>query len=868
MPEFKKNVNYLIRKLWPHKLALQLALFFSLVMAISMTFFAWDLAKEQVEQAKSDKELQAKVLAKNIAAVSAVHMISFDYSSIEQLLLRTIEFPGVNSIQLTDTKGKLLGDITRLAGGESDIKYGRSPISVPIRIKASIIFNKESMTVWQPVILGEHIGWVKIVYLLNEIKQLQNNIIFEAAIEIIIIIILSVILLLIYIRRSTSTIKGYTDFADNLNEIKGETVEVSRNAVELEHLGHALNNASSNLYEQSLRIRTAMTEMERLAAFPEMNPNIMLSMNKKAEVQYLNPYGEALIQELSLSQSKMRVLLPDNINDLISDCLNNNKTVTAIESQYQKRTFLWTFSPVVSQNIVHGNALEVTKRRHAEKIARAAQVEKIAAESANTAKSAFLANMSHEIRTPLTAIIGFSESLLDPSQNMEERVSSINTVIRSGKHLMQVINDILDLSKVEADKLEIESIEVSPFELLSDVQSFVSLMAEDKGIFFDIDYNFPLPEKVVTDPVRLKQVVINLCSNAIKFTHKGGVHVKVSFNEDSQELIISIIDTGIGLTQNQISKIFNPFTQADSSTTRQYGGTGLGLYLSKQLAIKLGGDISVESTPDVGSSFTVTVATHNTENIKLLAYMPKVDVLSSQPIIDRYTHAVEGKVLLAEDNLDNQKLISMYLRKIGADVVIANNGKEAIELTENENFDLILMDMQMPIMNGIDATVRLKKMEYPAPIVALTANAMKEDIDTCYEAGCSGFLQKPISQQNFFDTVVQYLHPIELDLTKPLPITSTILIDEPDMIDLIEKFVARLPEYITKITKSHNEKDWENFKKSVHDLKGTSGNYGYNDLFKLMQEIEFELIKENFEGVLYCVNSLDALHTRIKAGLK
>jgi len=393
-------------------------------------------------------------------------------------------------------------------------------------------------------------------------------------------------------------------------------------------------------------------------------------------------------------------------------------------------------------------------------------------------------------------------------------------------------------------------------------------MAEDKGIFFDIDYNFPLPEKVVTDPVRLKQVVINLCSNAIKFTHKGGVHVKVSFNEDSQELIISIIDTGIGLTQNQISKIFNPFTQADSSTTRQYGGTGLGLYLSKQLAIKLGGDISVESTPDVGSSFTVTVATHNTENIKLLAYMPKVDVLSSQPIIDRYTHAVEGKVLLAEDNLDNQKLISMYLRKIGADVVIANNGKEAIELTENENFDLILMDMQMPIMNGIDATVRLKKMEYPAPIVALTANAMKEDIDTCYEAGCSGFLQKPISQQNFFDTVVQYLHPIELDLTKPLPITSTILIDEPDMIDLIEKFVARLPEYITKITKSHNEKDWENFKKSVHDLKGTSGNYGYNDLFKLMQEIEFELIKENFEGVLYCVNSLDALHTRIKAGLK
>lgn len=553
------------------------------------------------------------------------------------------------------------------------------------------------------------------------------------------------------------------------------------------------------------------------------------------------------------------------LKKIIQECINNNSTIQAVESEYKSRDFLWTFSPVVNQKLVHGYALEITQRKKALADARSAQLEKMAAEAANTAKSTFLANMSHEIRTPLTAIIGFSESLLDTSQTMPERVTSINTIIRSGKHLMQIINDILDLSKVEADKLEVEQLNVSPFEILRDVYSFISLMAEEKGLFFDIDYDFPIPEMIVTDPVRLKQVIINLCNNAVKFTQKGGVNIKVSFKNNL--LIIDVVDTGIGLNEEQMLKIFNPFTQADTSTTRQYGGTGLGLHLSKQLAKKLGGDITVESTSGVGSSFTLTVTTGEADKGKLLLYMPVVKQAFAQSIINGAGPHACGQVLLAEDNIDNQRLVSMYLKKIGADVVVVNNGKEAIEQAAENNFDLVLMDMQMPIMNGIDATIRLREMNYTTPIVALTANAMKEDVDACYKAGCNGFIQKPISQQIFKDTVVKFLKPVSDSQESGAPLTSSLLVDEPEMIDLIERFANKLPKYIDKIVESSEAEKWDEVSLYSHDLKGTSGNYGFGELYRLMQDIEFELTKENYTGIHVMVNQLHNIHKRIKAGL-
>lgn len=859
---------FFFKKIWPRKLGVQLSLYVSFLLALSMAGFSLHSIHEQVQNIRSNMQLQATVLANNLSATSADLLLIRDYTSIEQLLLRSIEFPGILSIKLSDANGKILGDVTRKEGAEAEVKYGQPALELPKKVEALTLFNEATMVVWQPVILGELIGWLKITYSLNSINTLQQDVIKQSIIEGIAIIFLAVVLLLIYLRKTTNTIKRYTDFADNLNQIKGKKVLVSKASVELDHLGTALNSASDSLYEQSLRVSTAMSEMERLAAFPEMNPNIVLSMNEKGEVQYLNPYGENLISTLGILQSDMNSLLPDGINNIIHNCINNNETIHSVESTYKDRTFFWTFSPVISQKLAHGYALEVTQRKKALKQAHLAMLEKIAAEEANVAKSTFLANMSHEIRTPLTAIIGFSESLLDTSQSMSERVESINTVIQSGKHLMQIINDILDLSKVEADKLDVEKLDVSPFELLRDVHSLVTLMSENKGLYFDIEYDFPMPELIVTDPVRLKQIIINLCNNAVKFTRKGGVTVRVSYLDDEHLLKISVVDTGVGLTEEQIEKLFAPFTQADTSTTRQYGGTGLGLYLSKQLAAKLGGDISVVSTVDIGSSFSLTVATGNVPANRMLSYMPEIKKVSNQPLIDSIKTKVTGKVLLAEDNVNNQRLVSMYLKKMGAEVVIANNGKEAIENTGKDDFDLILMDMQMPVMNGIDATIRLREMDYKKPIVALTANAMKEDVDACYNAGCDDFIQKPISQEKFLLSVMKYLKPMDScdEISKPL--ISTLLNDEPEMIDLVERFVDKLPQYIKNIAASGESGSWDDLRRHVHDLKGTSGNYGFNELYRLMQSIEFELTKENYNGVHSAINQLDGIYERIQAGLQ
>ena len=860
------SLDGFVRKILPRKLGLQVALYVSSLLALSMMFFAWHTAQEQVETITSNMQLQAKVLAKNISAVSAVHLLSRDYNSIEQLLLRTVEFPGVSSIQLSDSNGKLLGDITHIEGEAAEIKYGQPVLVLPEINEHSVLIEDKSMIVWQPIILGELIGWVKIIYNIEPIFILENKIINGLIVEGSGVIILAVFLLWIYMRGSIKTIERYTDFADNLNENQGKQTLVSGASTELEHLGRALNRTSLSLQEQGLRINTAMTEMERLAAFPEMNPNIVLSMNITGDVQYLNPYGSELLNELNILQSHMSVLLPDNIKNIIHECIDNDKTIQAEESTYKDRTFLWTFSPVVSQQLVHGYALEITKRKKALEEAREAQLEKMAAEAANTAKSTFLANMSHEIRTPLTAIIGFSETLLDTSQTMSERVESINTVIRSGKHLLQIINDILDLSKIEADKLDTEKLKVSPFELLDDVHSLISLMAESKGLFFDVEYDFPIPEIIITDPVRLKQIIINLCNNAIKFTEKGGVHVKVSYMNERNILSVNVVDTGIGLSQKQIDKLFNPFTQADTSTTRQYGGTGLGLHLSKELAKKLGGDITIESTENIGSSFLLTITTGNIHD-KFVTFVPDIGREKNEPIIDGGNKKVVGKVLLAEDNVDNQRLVSMYLKKLGADVAIANNGKEAIELTKIDTFDLILMDMQMPVMNGLDATQRLREMGYTKPIVALTANAMKEDINACNAVGCDDFIHKPISQQKFSSCIFTFLRTNEDIEENVQPIESSLLANEPEMLDLVKRFVDKLPKYIEIIRQNCTSEKWEDLRHNVHDLKGTGGNYGFNELYKLMQDFEFELTKENYNVIQSLIIKLESLIIRIKAGL-
>jgi len=299
------------------------------------------------------------------------------------------------------------------------------------------------------------------------------------------------------------------------------------------------------------------------------------------------------------------------------------------------------------------------------------------ADAGNRAKSQFLANMSHEIRTPLTAIIGYAETLLDDNQHPADRTNATRVVIENGKHLLQIINEILDLSKIEAKKLDIETMNVSLFTILRDVESIIGLQAGEKGLAFHINYHYPLPFQIQTDAIRVKQILINLCSNAIKFTERGSVTLDVRYLCDCSHIEVSITDSGIGMSEEHLDRIFTAFSQADASTTRKYGGTGLGLSLSKHLAAMLGGDLRASSVLHQGSCFVLTIATGT---IDTLAH-GDADVRDQRQPKDppASNRLLCGRVLLAEDTITLQKLVAMYLKKAGVEVHCVDNGREALE---------------------------------------------------------------------------------------------------------------------------------------------------------------------------------------------
>lgn len=392
------------------------------------------------------------------------------------------------------------------------------------------------------------------------------------------------------------------------------------------------------------------------------------------------------------------------------------------------------------------------------------QRSKDAADAANQAKSEFLANMSHEIRTPLTAILGYSDMLRDFDQSPEDIEHEVDSIIRSGSHLQRIINDILDLSKIEAGQLVIEEIEVQPAPILHDVESIFGARAREKGVEFKVDYDYPVPKVIKSDPTRLKQIIFNLCGNAIKFTERGLITVKMSYLEDQEEVKFQVIDTGIGMNEEEMSRLFTPFSQADSSTTRKYGGTGLGLCISRELSQKLGGDISVSSEKGKGTTFEFTISTGGLDDLQLIHGPEDVEDSNVDESTGILKNSLTGHVLVVEDSPDNQDLICKYLIKAGVTTEVVDNGLMAVQKALTAPYDLIIMDVQMPIMDGLTATKKLRAEGYEGPIAILTANALKEDKDKCLKAGANNYMTKPIVVEEFYATLKEHLQAADGNL--------------------------------------------------------------------------------------------------------
>lgn len=397
---------------------------------------------------------------------------------------------------------------------------------------------------------------------------------------------------------------------------------------------------------------------------------------------------------------------------------------------------------------------------------------KDAAEAANRAKSEFLANMSHEIRTPMTAILGFTDLLVgDFAQDPEASVKAVQTIQSNATHLVTIINDILDVSKIEAGQLVIEEIETDPIAILSDVSELVTPRAHGKGIEIETRCDSPIPERIVSDPTRLRQVLLNLVGNAIKFTEVGSVEVCASCDAEARRLLFRVHDTGIGMTREQVEGItrFEAFTQADTTTTRRFGGTGLGLRISNALARMLGGTLTIQSQLGTGSIFEFSIATGDLEGVEMREYSRESMQRqhAQRQDLERATKEKKQRptplsgmnILLVEDGPDNQRLITYHLMKAGAHVSVCENGKHALEFFESElseTTDVVLMDMQMPELDGYSATKILRERGCTLPIIALTAHAMDGDRQKCLDAGCCDCMSKPIDKKALIACCASY----------------------------------------------------------------------------------------------------------------
>ncbi|MEM7262028.1 MAG: ATP-binding protein, partial [Planctomycetota bacterium] len=393
---------------------------------------------------------------------------------------------------------------------------------------------------------------------------------------------------------------------------------------------------------------------------------------------------------------------------------------------------------------------DITERRRVERI-----------------KNEFLANMSHEIRTPLTAIHGFLDLLEEPN-DPADRERAVATIRRNAEHLLVIINDLLDLSRIEDGSMQIERCAFDPGEILAEVVGLYRPTAEGKNLTLDLEYLSGVPTKIESDPLRYRQILLNLVGNAVKFTDSGRVRVEVQLDDEGEEpvLQVDVVDTGIGLPEEKRESFFQPFSQVDGSLTRKHGGTGLGLALCQRLAHMLGGETTlVESTPNQGSRFRVRIETGSVAGVPRRSE-PTADAGGEARSARRDEQPLRVRILFAEDGPDNQRLISHVLRKAGADVEVVENGKLAVEAAftaekSGEPFDLVLMDMQMPELDGYGATQILRKAGFSQPIIAVTAHALAGDREKCLDAGCDDYLTKPVNRERLIDKCLEYLEPTQ-----------------------------------------------------------------------------------------------------------